>query len=201
MKAPALLLVPLLFLAGGSIALADDSNLLKNGDFSNGISEWEGDAHTVDSTTFDNPPASPPTSGVIIKMHRHDWTKVTQDFDGDIGEYTLTLTYSVSSDLKFSTDQEDYTNVPSLLNFSILAPFNSTPGDWVVIVNDLGAMQYTYWKITPKNDSSGVQKFSTQIQLNSGAAQKKGFYLCFPPGDGYINLLSISLTPKGGSSH
>jgi hypothetical protein len=201
MKTLAALLFSSFFLTSGSIALADSGSVLRNSDFSEGVTEWEGDAHTPDSTSFDDPTITPPTSGLVVKLRHGEWTKVTQDFDGDIGQYNLTVTYAVSANLSFSTKQEDYVNIPSLLNFNNLMPFSSMPGNWVVIVNDLGAMHYTYWKIVPKLDGSGTQTFTAQIQLDSPAAQKKGFYLCFPPGNGYINLLGISLTPQGGTSH
>ena len=84
----------LLALALPAVVLADDGdgaskNLLKNGDFSSGINHWEGDCHTPDSSSFD-PTAAAPTSGVVVKLRHADWTKVTQDFDGKIGEYVAT---------------------------------------------------------------------------------------------------------------
>ena len=184
----------LVLLAGATAAMADD-NLLQNGDFSSGIAHWDGDCHTPDATALDSGGATP-TAGIIVQLRSHDWTKVMQDFDGKIGEYQLTITYSASSDMKFSDNVKDYTNVPGLLGFSRLRPFNSTPGDWVVIVNDLGAMRYTYWKISPNMGASGVQTLHLRVHLDSDASEKKGFYLVFPPGEGIINLQSISLLPQ-----
>lgn len=188
-----------LILALPAVVLADDGdgdkNLLKNGDFSSGINHWEGDCHTPDSSSFD-PTATAPTSGVIIKLRHSDWTKVTQDFDGKIGEYIATVTYTVSPDLKFSTKQDDYIAVPGKLGFTRLSNFDSPPGDWILFINDLGAMHYTYWRITPKVDAPGAQKLTVQIQLDSDDSEKKGFFLAFPPGDGFITLQSIELVPK-----
>ena len=188
----------LILLAGTSIVLADE-NLLKNGDFSNGINHWEGDCHTIDSTTFD-PSVTPPTSGIIIKLHGSGWAQVTQDFKGKIGEYTVSVVYSVSPDLKFSDRKEDYINIPGLLGFSRLKGFDAAPGQWALIINDLGAMHYNYWKITPKLDPSAVQKVNVRIQLDSDDTVDKGFYLVFPPGEGFINLQSITMVPQGGST-
>ena len=188
------ILALLVFLAGVTAAVADD-NLLKNGDFSNGITYWEGDCHTADGIALDLGEA-PTTSGIIVKLRSFEWTKVTQDFDGNIGEYLLTITYAASSNMKFSDNPKDYTNVPAQLGFSRLRPFSSTPGDWVVIVNDLGAMHYTYWKISPHMGASGVQTLRLRVHLDSDASQKKGFYLIFPPGEGIINLLGLTLLPQ-----
>jgi len=183
----------LIFLVGGAIAMAD-GNLLKNGDFSSGINHWEGDCHTIDGTTFDSA-ITPPTTGVIVKLHGSDWAQVTQDFDGKIGEYLLTINYTVSPDLKFSDHADDYVNVPGKLGYSRLKPFDSKPGDWALIINDLGAMHYNYWNIAPKPNASGPQTLTAHVQLDSDDAVKKGFYLVFPPGEGFINLLNITLAP------
>jgi hypothetical protein len=181
-------------LAGVAHVRADDANVLKNGDFSNGINHWEGDCHTPDSTS-DLSLGSTPTTGVIVKLHGSDWSKVTQDFESKIGEFLLSITYSVSPDLKFSTRPDDYINVPSLLKFSRLKPFDAEPGKWVIIINDLGAMRYTYWQIMPKNDPSAAQTVTCTVHVDSDDGDK-GFYLIFPPGDGSITLKNISLVPK-----
>ncbi len=194
----------LLVLTLPAIVLADDDdstgkNLLKNGDFSSGINHWEGDCHTPDSSSFD-PTATAPTNGVVVKLNHYDWTKVIQDFDGKIGEYTATVTYTVSTDLKFSSNPDDYKAVPSKLGFTRLSNFNSAPGDWILFINDLGAMHYTYWRITPKLDGSGQQTIKLRIRIDSGADAVKGFFLLFPPGHGYLNLLNVLMTPASPAS-
>jgi hypothetical protein len=186
----------LVLLAASPVALADD-NLLQNGDFSSGIAHWEGDCHTPDAAPVDLGSTDASTvSGVIVKLRHGDWTKVTQDFTGKIGEYLLTITYSLSPDAKFSTDPDDYTNVPGKVGFNILRAFDSSPGNWNLIVTDIGAQRYTYWTIEPKVGAPGVQKITTRVQLDSDDTQEKGFCLIFPPGDGFITLQSITLVPK-----
>jgi hypothetical protein len=188
-----------LFLAGISVASADD-NLLRNGDFSSGLSHWEGDCHTVGSSTFDDSITSPPTAGIIVKLRHSDWSKVTQDFDGKVGVYTLTINYSVSPDLKFSDRIDDYTNVTGRLELADLKPFDGNIGEWSLIITDLGANRYTFWKITPKPSASGTQTVNVQVHLDSDDYQKKGFFLAFPPGTGFINLQSITLTPVAATA-
>ena len=108
-------LVLLLFCVGAAVAAADD-NLLQNGDFSDGIAHWYGDCHTVDSDSLGlSTPASAP--GVLVKLRDGEWTKVIQDFDGKAGIYTLKITYSASPDLAFSTNADDYTNLPAKIDF------------------------------------------------------------------------------------
>ncbi len=171
-----------------------DDNLLKNGDFSNGITEWEGDGHTPGSTTFDSPDTPVPTSGIVVKLHHGAWTKVSQEFYGKAGKFLLTVTYEGSPDLKFSTRNDDYANVPGQLEVTpSLVPFDGNLGQWNLIVIDVGAGRYRYWAITPKSNATGVQTVTTHLKFNSDDSVKKSFYLVFPPGEGFINLKSISL--------
>jgi hypothetical protein len=185
------------------INLRADNNLLQNGDFSDGIAHWDGDCHSPDSNNNDSidlsSPATTTPSGVVVKLRAGDWTKVTQDFDGKVGHYILTINYSVSPDLKFSQVADDYTNVPGKVGFSRLNPFNSDPGEWAVVINDLGALHYNYWKITP-NLTTGVQSVKANVNLDSDDSYKKGFYLLFPPGSGVITLQGITLVPQNGAS-
>lgn len=188
-------LLLLVFLAGISAAVADD-NLLQNGDFSRGIAHWEGDCHTPDSDVVDlssNPTGN--SSGVIVKLRHGDWSKMSQDFDGKVGEYLLTLTYSVSPDFKFSTRADDYVNTPAKIGLTAFLAFNTAPGEWVLFVTDMGAGHCSYWTISPKTNAPGVQKITTRVNLDSGDSAKKGFYLAFPPGEGFVTLQGITLVP------
>lgn len=197
----------LLLLTSLTIVRADNNgNLLQNGDFSSGSAHWQGDGHPPDNSGNDIPDlsATPSTTtaspGIVIKLRSHDWTKVLQDFDGNVGEYLLTIKYTAASDLQFSDKADDYNNIPGKVEFSRLMPFNGTPGNWIVIINDLGNLRYEYWQIKPKVNTAGVQTLTCNVKLNSDDAVKKGFYLLFPPGTGAITLQSISLVAKGGAS-
>ena len=70
----------------------------------------------------------------------------------------------------------------------------------MVIVNDLGAMHFHYWEITPNPNAPGLQSVTAMVQLKSDDAEKKGFYLLFPPGQGVITLHSITLASKTSPS-
>ncbi len=94
----------------------------------------------------------------------------------------------------------DYTNISGQLGFNGLMPFSTPTGNWVVLINDRAAMHYNYWKIKPKVDASGQQTIDLKIHIDSGDDAVKGFFLLFPPGSGFINLLSVSMTPIGPAS-
>jgi hypothetical protein len=192
-------------LAAGLVARADDPNLLQNGDFSSGIAHWEGDCHSPSSTDSDTPPdftASPAAAtaspGVYIKLRHEDWTKMTQDFDGKIGQYTLTVTYSLSADAKFSTTASDYANIPESTGFSLFRAFSSTPGKWIVIISDLGSARFTYYEASPADQagSTATQTATFPVKLNSGDDAKKAVCLVFPPGEGTVTIKSVTLVPQ-----
>jgi hypothetical protein len=185
-------LLLLCFLAGSLAAFADDTNLLQNGDFSSGLSEWEGDCHTPGSAS-DNSGA---TTGVVVKM-RDDWTKMTQDFDAKPGNYLLTITYTVTPDFAPSQKKEDYENVTGQLELSALGAINTSPGAWLIMINDTGATHYNYWQITPTT-TAGVQTVHTLVQIQTD--EKKGFFLGFPPGTGTINIQNITLKAQGAAA-
>jgi hypothetical protein len=183
----------LLFLVGGSAAFAD-TGILQNGDFSDGITHWEGDCHSVGSASDD----SGATSGVVVNLRSGDWTKIGQDFDGNTGDYILTVTYVSSPGTTFSQRAEDYQNTTLKMGLTGLHSIDTTLGDWCIMVVDSGTNESTYWQITPTPNATGVQTIKVHVTLKSGSSHKKGFYLGFPPGDGSINLQSITLVPFSG---
>jgi hypothetical protein len=183
------------FLCLGSVAFAD-TDLLQNSDFSSGIAHWEGDCHSAGSEeatpSFVTSTAAVP-QGVTVTLRSHDWTKVTQDFEGKAGEYLLTVSYSFSPDLKFSTDGADYANIPGSTGMSRFKPFAAEPGQWVVILNDLGSMKFHYWKIMPQAGAA-TQTFTSKATLETGDTAEKTICLVFPPGTGTVTLLQVGLT-------
>jgi hypothetical protein len=197
-----------LLLAGATAALADNNNLLRNGDFSSGIAEWEGDCHSLTSEEATPDLSANPldaatataAQGVIVKLRSQDWTKMYQDFEGKAGKYLLTISYSLSSDAKFSTSRQDYADIPAATGFSRFDSFSGTPGKWIVIVNDLGSMRFTYWEVAPQSSSgAATQTFTAQVTLNSGDEEQKSLCLIFPPGAGQVTLKSVTLAPQAGT--
>jgi hypothetical protein len=191
-----------LLLAGTPLALADDSaNLIRNGDFSSGISHWEGDCHSPSSN--DAPPdlsagpGSPSVpQGVYIQLRHRDWTKMTQDFEGKEGAYTFSITYTLSPDAKFSTSPGDYTDIPDATDMSRFPKFGIRPGTWGLIVLDLGAWRYWTWEVNPPAAGKSTT-FTTPVKIGSSDGDKA---LCFvfPPGDGIVTVTNVSLVSAQG---
>jgi hypothetical protein len=201
-----LLLLAALFVSISPAFADEGKNLLKNGDFSSGISEWEGDCHTPSQTSGDatptlgdiSSPAAAPAAGVVVKLRGHDWTQMKQDFDGKIGEYTMTIVYSLSPDLKFSTSLDDYANIPASTGYSLFRAFSSPPGKWIIIVSDVGAARFTYWTVNSQGAAGQPQTFKSHVHLGSDDSSAKAICLVFPPGSGTVTLQNISIVPASG---
>jgi hypothetical protein len=184
-------LVLLFLLAAGPAAFGDD-NLLQNGDFSDGISHWNGECHSPDSASVDL--SSKPASGVVVKLRPGEWTKISQDFDGPSGNYLVTITFTISPGATFSNKPEDFLNIPAQIGIRRNG-FDADPGDWVVILDSVGARRLMSWKTGPNLNTSDVQTLTHTFHVDSRFSGLKGFYLGFPPGDGIINLQSIMVVP------
>ncbi len=198
-----LLLLAALFVSISPAFADEGKNLLKNGDFSSGISEWEGDCHTPSQSSDDATPtlgdaastAAAPAAGVVVKLRSRDWTQMKQDFEGKVGEYNMTIVYSFSPDLKFSTSLDDYANIPQSTGYSLFRAFSSPPGKWIIIISDVGAAHFTYWTVDPQGAPGPTQTFRTHVRLDSDDSSAKAICLVFPPGTGTVTLQSVSIVP------
>lgn len=195
----------LLFLLAGIAAVrADNGNVLQNGDFANGSSHWDGDGRLPDAGN-DIPDLSKPASaaapaGIIVRLRSGSWTRVMQDFDASPGDYVLTIKYKVSPNLKFSDKAEDYKNIPGQAGIGTLGAFDSELGKWSIIINEPASLNTPIFAVKPESAAAGIQTATYDVKLTSEAIYKKGLYLLFPSGTGSINLLSVSLVPKGGAA-
>jgi hypothetical protein len=202
MKTPATAL--LLFLLATNLAVRAD-NWITNGDFSNGMDSWRGDARTPADLAPSDPFAKPDpflSQGLIIQLKDRDWAKVQQDFRTKSSTLYLTITYKVSPDLALSTNQEDYTNVPAHIGYNAYVPFNIAPGNWLIFLanfegnNGLNGI-YNYGK--PRSGTSDPQTIHLKF---SGLTpfERKILCLAFPPGSGTVVLLNVSMTDQPDES-
>jgi hypothetical protein len=180
-------------LISGSALSHADNNLLVNGDFSRGIAHWEGDCHTLDSGSGDlGAPSGPPTVGV--KLRSHDWTSVTQNFQGKAGTYHLTISYTLSPDIQFSHKPEDYSDIGGSINFHFLRAAYCTPGNWEVTVVNVDDGNGPVWNISPR--TSGPDPLSIDGTFEMKTSGNFAFCLALPPGQGVVTLKNISFVPS-----
>jgi len=184
-----LLFVPLLPM------MADEE--LKNTDFTDGRSHWEGDgealatANNADATPTLGATAPSTQAGLLLKLSRRDWTRVTQGFRPLHSNGTLTVTYQLSADFAFSQAIEDYTNVPTLMGFTSYRPFNIRPGTWIALFIETATQEMEYYKVTSK-PGADTQTYKGEIS-DLVPRVDKTICLSFPPGTGTITLLHVGL--------
>jgi len=186
------------------IASTSGEEMLRNSNFAAGNSHWDGDGEKIvqDALDNDNPFASPQTSndatGLVVKLKNSEWTKVAQDFESRPGNLRLTVTYSVSTDFKFSNLARDYANLPQSINFNYWDAFATQVGDWVVMLCDVAARHQSYREISPPSGSAHSQTYIHIMTALSG--EQETICLAFPPGQGTIILQKVSLIPDENSS-
>lgn len=168
---------------------------LKNPDFTDGRSHWEGDGESLNSAV--NADAAPTltehnvtgVSGLLIKLSRRDWMSVSQDFRplGSAGK--LTVVYKLSDDIAFSTITDDYVNVPAHMGFNAFMSFNIPPGHWIALFLETARNEMDYYNVTPKSGSA-TQTYKDNI-TNLVPREDKTICLAFPPGSGTITIYHV----------
>ncbi|MCE0521420.1 MAG: hypothetical protein LV480_00740 [Methylacidiphilales bacterium] len=171
-------------------------NWIQNGDFADGVDHWYGNGRPPSDFAPENPLDTPDpftSKGLIIPLKHAEWTKVAQDFKGKSHSGVMTVTYMVSTDLKFSAKPDDYVNMPAHIDYTGWQPFNTPPGQWIIFLSDFGSRHGAYYEIAPKLGSSAPQTIRIPI---SGLTplQDKTIALAFPPGTGTVVLLGVYMT-------
>lgn len=181
----------LLFFMASLIPVQADNNLLQNGDFSNGITHWNGNVQTPVAAEIPEV-----TSGAIIKLRHHDWTLVHQSFRIKAGNYILKVVFMPSSDFHFSNQYPDYMNLKAKLDYPDpnVSP-DAEIGQWAIVITDFSAATSIYWTTDlVKPPSQQSQTFSIK---GIDFTHEQALTIAFPPGSGYITLQQISLVPAG----
>jgi hypothetical protein len=201
-------------------APTDSKEVLQNADFSDGTTHWHGDCKTAAadlSTDFTSNQASD-AKGIVVELHSSTWTKVTQDIDSKVpnmSRLVLTVTYQLSSDFALSDRKEDYVQIANGLGLDT-ASFAPAPGKIMAIIDVPTNQRLTSSstqdgsQITTRyvvhNDQVSVATFSPQGQQTvtlqlampmRNPDNRPVFVLGFPPGQGKITLLNVSLQPSG----
>jgi len=185
--------VPVFAYALALLALASPIRLeadevLKNGDFSDGINHWTGDGQNVAQAAPDLA-----TKGMIIKLHRDDWTKAVQEFRPVGSDFDCSITYKLSADAQFSDKAEDYENVPGHIGYGLWKSFSIPVGDWMMMLSDFGdSISGTYFPIKPEAGADGTATFQAKL-VGLSTREQKTITLAFPPGHGSVIILNVSM--------
>jgi hypothetical protein len=189
----------LFFLATLVSVSADEQ--IKNPDFIDGHSHWEGDGESAAAAGGDNSnplatadSSQSPSGGMLFKLSGRDWLKITQDFRPLIAAGTLTITYKLSDDFAFSSDYDDYKNVPQSIDYGSYEPFDIPRGTWVVTFLEQSTTELKYYVVKPKAGTD-PQTYTVRIE---GLIIRDDKVLClaFPPGKGTLTLLHVGFSDK-----
>jgi hypothetical protein len=166
---------------------ADD--VLRNGNFADGLSHWNGDCRSPDAT------GAGTATGASVELRQDDWTKFTQVFDAPKGPYVVSITFTFAPDSAFTSQEKDYRKVPERLGYTALKKFRLKRGEFCFIVTDTAAGKFTYCGVKPTRDDSTSQTVTGQLTLDA-AADQQTFCVAFPPGHGVITVQNVSMTSQ-----
>jgi hypothetical protein len=180
--------ITLAFLLLASLIRLEADEMLKNGDFSEGLNQWNGDGGDVAQIAPDLAPR-----GLIINLSAQDWTKAVQEFRPIGTDFSCTIIYKLTADTQFSTDQKDYQNVPGHIGYTLWKPFRIPQGDWMMMLCDFGnSVTGAYYPIKPKMGADGTATFQANL-IGLSSREAKTLTLAFPPGQGSVIILSASM--------
>jgi len=170
----------------GAVASADE--VLQNGDFSEGLTHWEGDCRPLSVATDSM------ARGAAVEL-LSTWAKMTQNFEAKRGRYVISVTFTMTPDTTFEGGMPQYRKIPKKLGFGDLTQFNLQRGEWCILVTNIAARRYDYCAIKPLKKDSAPQTMTCEITLTRDDDEAL-FCLGFPPGHGVITLQNVSMTPK-----
>lgn len=216
-------LIPFFVLIFSGLLIGQDDQTdetMENADMSDGTTHWHGDCQVAgtDSTNDFITNSGGSAKGIVVNLHAMSWTKVTQEiheYKGHKGWKQLTIVYQATPDLKFSTRSADYGNLGPIIGFGGMnlpaimgqatALIDMPPGSRASFSTSATQNIITIYQdrvvsssFAPKADGQ-TQTFTAQ--WNPPAATQDDnptFVLAFPPGNGTITLLKISLLPGQG---
>jgi len=168
-------------------------NCIQNGDFAGGTDHWYGDGKTP--SEFASPdPLTPAkysiTQGLAVPLKTMAWSKLTQNFETNATDLSITITYSVTSDFSFSDKASYYTNISSQIGQKNFSPFSIDKNHWLAIFCDKGKNVFTYYPIEAPDKTEGTFTFTNKLG-GFIPHQDKTIILAFPPGNGLVILQSV----------
>jgi hypothetical protein len=191
---PKLAIALFLAVAGLSPVLATD--ILLNGDFSDGKTHWHGDGDVPDGG-----------GKLVITLQPDRWTGVYQSFSAPSSVVQLKMTYTLSNDCSLLKGQSSDAPTPPLTP-SALEKATGIPNS----IFPLTLSQYYSWMIAlvsgggvvgdePVDTKSGE---GTDRSLTSTLTAWYGvnfvdtdLCLTFPPGHGTVTLTKVEIVPPG----
>jgi hypothetical protein len=163
------------------------TSLVQNGDFSQGIANWEGDAK----------PAVAPDKGITIRLDPVAWTRVYQTFPSGSGtQFSIQVNYKLSPGMYTSDDPANCADITQKINLVGFEHYHSQTVKPHQFYGTLGNPSDTFISsevYDPDFSTADVQNYQHTYPPIPASPQKI-FCLAFPPGNGTVTLLGIAVT-------
>jgi hypothetical protein len=163
------------------------TSLVQNGDFSQGIAHWDGDAK----------PAMAPNKGITIRLDPAAWTRVYQTFpSGNSTQFSINVNYKLSPSIYTSDDSANYADITQKINLAGFERYHSQTVKPHQFYGTLGNPSDTVISsevYDPNFNTTDVQNYQHTYPPIPASPQKI-FCLAFPPGNGTVTLLGIAVT-------
>jgi hypothetical protein len=176
------------------------ADILVNSDFTDGRAHWKGDAQPLDMSDLSSPTTP---AGVTITLKKDKWTKLYQVFTTKEKKLRYSVTFKLSSDYSVEEETSDGSSggmmspSPGLNDIEGMYPLYLSPwrAKWVIVPYDIGEGSSTYIFLTPDLQKPDAQTLTGTIRGFNGDDEKI-LLLAFPPGEGSVTLLNLSLLPS-----
>ncbi len=164
------------------------ADILVNGSFADGRAHWRGDAQDVDAVNLGG--MSSQSAGIVVKLKSDKWTKIYQTFNNRAPRLFFTVTAKVSDDYKLrgqDTSTPDFGDLPT-----DYMPWPMMESSWNLFVSGSGFFMTTK-TLRPDARKAGPQTMTGMI-TDLKNVDEAVFAIFFPPGEGSITLLNVSLS-------
>jgi len=177
------------------------ADILVNSNFAEGRAHWLGDAQDLDdSSQADLTTGNSSSSGVVINLKTDKWTKICQAFDVRDELLYYSITFKLSADYKIASPSDNLSSRPD---------FSDIPG-----MGSSGALQESLWAFFIRGADGNPTGYGNSLHVDASkpspqtvtgetpvpAVGRAYFLVAFPPGEGSITLLNISLSPDKPNS-
>jgi hypothetical protein len=163
------------------------TSLVQNGDFSQGIAHWDGNAKL----------AAAPGQGITVRLDPAAWTRVYQTFRSGAGtQFSIQVNYKLSPSMYTSDDPANCADITQKIQLDGFERYHSQTVKPHQFYGTLGNPSDTLISsevYDPNFTTTDVQNYQHTYPPIPASPQKI-FCLAFPPGNGTVTLLGIAVT-------
>lgn len=183
------------------IPAAPDDDLIKNGDFNDGLTGWKGDLKpytsmtSTDGATLPAPP--PPQTGAYFELKKSSWVKFSQGVNVTSPWVRVSVIYAYSSNVAFSELPGDYENMFASVDLS--GTESGKQGSGSYFIEDADTHKATYSMFWPQRRGTSTRIDTTFLPVPDPGKSRVNIFLGLPPGKGIIVIYRVVVQPAQDS--